>query len=317
MAAVYGRGTITPAENFNAERAAAKLRKAMKGTDERAIIDVLVTHSNSQRQEIKRKYKSLYGRDLIEDIKAELGGNFEDLCVALLTPQIVFLSECLYEAVKGIGTDEKSIIEILCTYHNREIEEIRTCFKQRYNKDLEDWVYEDTSGHFRKLLISLLTAEREETNEIDFDLAELDAQRLFDSGVGQIGVDREVFTNILCSRSPSQLQATLEAYERIGGHSLSSAIRSEFAGDSEDALLSIVYCIKNKNKYFARQLKECLKGLGTDDTALVRILVSRSEIDLEDIKEAYIKLFKKDLAEDVAEDTSGDYRKALLRILQP
>ncbi|GFT77007.1 annexin [Trichonephila clavipes] len=55
-------GTITAAENFNAERAAAKLRKAMKGTDERAIIDVLVTHSNSQRQEIKRKYKSLYGR---------------------------------------------------------------------------------------------------------------------------------------------------------------------------------------------------------------------------------------------------------------
>ncbi|GIY01226.1 hypothetical protein CDAR_550731, partial [Caerostris darwini] len=32
------------------------------GTDERAIIDALVTHTNSQRQEIKRKYKSLYGR---------------------------------------------------------------------------------------------------------------------------------------------------------------------------------------------------------------------------------------------------------------
>lgn len=39
-------------------------------------------------------------QDLVEDIKSELGGNFEDLCVALLTPQIIFLADCLYEAVK-------------------------------------------------------------------------------------------------------------------------------------------------------------------------------------------------------------------------
>ncbi|CAL1270978.1 unnamed protein product [Larinioides sclopetarius] len=319
MAAFYGRGTISPSENFNAERAAAKLRKAMKGigTDERAIIDVLVTHSNSQRQEIKRKYKSLYGRDLVEDIQSELGGNFEDLCVALLTPQIVFLADCLYDAVQGLGTDEKCIIEILCTHENREIEEIKTCFRQKYNKDLEEALISDTSGRFRHLVRSLAAAERDETVEIDFERAERDAQRLFDGGVGQLGVDGELFTKILCSRSISQLQATFEAYERIGGHTLTAAIRSEFSGDTKDTLLAIVYCIKGRNKFFAKQLKDCLKGLGTDDSALVRILVSRSEIDLEDIKEAYLKLFKKDLAEDVAEDTSGDYRKALLRILQP
>ncbi|GIY12720.1 hypothetical protein CEXT_216622 [Caerostris extrusa] len=292
------QGTISHAENFNAERAAAKLRKAMKGigTDERAIIDAL---------------------DLVEDIQSELGGNFEDLCVALLTPQIVFLADCLYEAVQGLGTDENCIIEILCTHQNREIEEIKACFRQKYNKDLEESLISDSSGNFRYLLRSLVSAERDETIEIDFERAERDAQRLFDGGVGKLGVDGELFTKILCSRSMSQLQATFEAYERIGGHSLAAAIRSEFSGDVEATLLAIVYCIKNRNKFFAKQLKDCLKGLGTDDSALVRILVSRSEIDLEDIKEAYLQLYNKDLAEDVAEDTSGDYRKALLRILQP
>ena len=31
------------------------------GTDERVIIDVLTNHDNAQRQELKRKYKSMYG----------------------------------------------------------------------------------------------------------------------------------------------------------------------------------------------------------------------------------------------------------------
>ncbi|GFT77010.1 annexin A7 [Trichonephila clavipes] len=255
--------------------------------------------------------------DLVEDIQSELGGNFEDLCVALLTPQIVFLADCLNDAVQGLGTDENCIIEILCTHQNREIEEIKACYRQKFNKDLEEILISDSSGRFRHLLVSLVSAERDETVEIDFERAERDAQRLFDGGVGKLGADGEIFTKILCTRSMSQLQATFDAYERIGGHSLAAAIRSEFSGDVKDTLLAIVYCIKDRNKFFAKQLKDCLKGIGTDDSALVRILVSRSEIDLEDIKEAYLQMFQKDLGEDVAEDTSGDYRKALLRILQP
>ncbi|XP_035229854.1 annexin A7-like, partial [Stegodyphus dumicola] len=199
----------------------------------------------------------------------------------------------------------------------QEIEEIKACFRQKYGKDLEEWVCGDTSGYFKNLLRALITAERDESVDIDFEEAERDAQRLYDGGVGKRGVDGEIFTKILCTRSPAQLETTFGDYEKIAGHTLTAAIRSEFTGDSENTLLSIVYCIKNRNRYFAKQLKECLKGLGTDDSALVRILVSRSEIDLEDIKEAYIQMYQKDLAVDVAEDTSGDYRKALLRILQP
>lgn len=49
-----------------------------------------------------------------------------------------------------------------------------------YNKDLEEWLCSDMSGHFQTLVRSLLSAEREETVEIDFEMAEMDAQKLFD-----------------------------------------------------------------------------------------------------------------------------------------
>ena len=52
-----------------AQKDAEDLRKAMKGfgTDETALIKICANRTNSQRQQIKAAYVSLYGRDLIAD----------------------------------------------------------------------------------------------------------------------------------------------------------------------------------------------------------------------------------------------------------
>ncbi|XP_023218157.1 annexin-B12-like [Centruroides sculpturatus] len=319
MSSIYGRGTIQPSDNFNSERAAAKLRRAMKGigTDERIVIDILTNHSNDQRQEIKAKYQSMYGRDLIEDLRAELGGHFEDVCTALLIPKYEYLAECLYRAVKGAGTDENCIIEILCTHECWEIKEIRKIFREVYEEDLIKFLCHDLSGDFKKIIKALANANREEADKVDDDLAEKEAQKLFDAGVGKSwGTDTEVFLPILCSRSYPQLRLIFEAYERISGHCLSAAIENEFEGDVRRVFLAIVHSITDTWDYFAHQLNECMSGPGTNDRTLIRILVSRSEIDLEDIKRVFRKTFEKDLTEAIAEDTSGDYRKILLRIIR-
>jgi len=56
-------------------------------------------------------------------------------------------------------------------------------------------------------------------------------------------------------------------------------------------------------------------GLGTDDRGLIRIIVSRSELDLLNIKTKYYKKFGRTLEAAVKSETSGDYRKLLLLIL--
>ena len=55
-----------------------------------------------------------------------------------------------------------------------------------------------------------------------------------------------------------------------------------------------------------------MKGMGTDDGALIRIVVSRCEIDLGSIKAEYEKRYHRTLQSAITGDTSGDYRKALL-----
>lgn len=62
-------------------------------------------------------------------------------------------------------------------------------------------------------------------------------------------------------------------------------------------------------------LRNAIKILGTDEDALTRVIVTRAEKDLKDIKEAYYRRNSIDLNNAVANDTSGDYKAFLLTLL--
>lgn len=115
--------TVTPAPGFNPSGDAAALRKAMKGfgTDEAKIIEILCARSNVQRQQIIETYSREIGRDLVKDLKSELGGKFEDVIIGLMLPSTDYMCDQLNKAMKGMGTDEAALIEILCPRTKEEV----------------------------------------------------------------------------------------------------------------------------------------------------------------------------------------------------
>ncbi|KAF4794508.1 hypothetical protein TURU_101431 [Turdus rufiventris] len=313
----YTQGTIQAAPNFDAGRDAEILRKAMKGfgTDEQAIINVVANRSNDQRQKIKAAFKTMYGKDLIKDLKSELSGNVEELILALFMPSTYYDAWSLRHAMKGAGTQESVLIEILCTRTNQEIREIVNCYKSEFGRDIEEDIRSDTSGHFERLLISMCQGNRDENQTVDYQKAQEDAQRLYQAGEGKLGTDESCFNMVLASRSFPQLKATVEAYSRIANRDLLSSIDREFSGNVERGLKTIVQCALNRPAFFAERLYYSMKGAGTDDSTLIRIVVTRSEIDLVQIKEMFTQMYQKTLATMIASDTSGDYRKLLLAIV--
>lgn len=68
------------------------------------------------------------------------------------------------------------------------------------------------------------------------------------------------------------------------------AIQEEFSGDLKNGLLAIIGIIYNKQAFYAERLKMSMDKPGTDEAQLTRIIVTRSEIDLMDIKSAFERI---------------------------
>lgn len=57
----------------------------------------------------------------MKDLHSELSGDFLKLVRALMTPTHEFLADELHKATRGMGTNENTLVEILCTRSNAEI----------------------------------------------------------------------------------------------------------------------------------------------------------------------------------------------------
>ncbi|XP_067114652.1 annexin A1-like [Osmerus mordax] len=315
----YLNGTVAPYSSFSASSDAAALEKAIKakGVDEDTIITMMVQRSNDQRQKIKEVYKQSTGKDLTDALKWALTGHLEDVVLALLMTPAQFDAHHLRKATKGLGTDEDVLVEILATRTNSEINEIKKTFKEVYKTDLEEVIKSETSGDFAQALLSLLKATRDESSYVDDDRARRDATALFEAGENVKGTNVSVFIDILTSRSGPQLSRAFQKYSDISDTELPKALVMELKGDIEDCLIDIVKCAWSTPAFFAEKLHLSMKGAGTSEAALNRVLVSRSEVDLRKVAEEYRSMYGRSLQEAVAADTKGYYEKILVALCGP
>merc|ERR1712050_53363 len=309
-------GTVQPNPAFDAEEECRAMRNALKGTgtDEDAVTSILTRNCCAQRLEIAKVYKQMYGKDLSEELHSELSKNYRQTVLELMMDPGHRDAKYLRDAMKGAGTDEDVLIETLCTLNNAQIKCVRYIYKKEYGKDLETDIASDTSGYFRRILVAICNAERSDSDDISESEAQEEAQRFLDAGESKFGSDEAEFIALFARRSPTQLRAIFDAYKNLAGHSIEEAVNKECSGDFKKTLLAIAKCVQDKQAYLAERLYKSMKGLGTNDDALIRLIVSRCELDLKDIKKIYEPKYGESLEKAVKGDTSGDYKKILLAL---
>ena len=232
------------------------------GTDEETLIKIVANRTNAQRQAIKAKYKANYGRDLIEDLKSDLHGKFEDAMVALFSEPIEYDCQQLRAAMKGLGTNEDTLIEIIASRTPQVIGQIKQKYQEMYKRDLEKDVKSETSGTLQKLLISLLQGGRSTNARPDQGRCAQIAKELYDAGEAKFGTDESVFNKYFVTLSPMELVTVSQEYFKLSGKDILAAIDKEFSGSSKKALKTIVYATISPSEYFATRVKEAIKGFG-------------------------------------------------------
>ena len=131
------------------------LKNALKDKAD-VLINYVLSKTKRERYEIRNTYKSVFGKELLEEIDHALNGNFRKAVIDLFRPPQERDAFYLYKSMKGVGTDEETLIEIICSRPNVDLIKIKEEYKRLYNEELEKKVTSDTSGDLRKILISVL-----------------------------------------------------------------------------------------------------------------------------------------------------------------
>ena len=284
--------------------------------DENAIIKLLANRNNVMRQQLRNYYNQKYKRDLVTDLKAELDGKFETAIVALLDDPFIYDAKTLHKAMKGVGTDTDACIEIICTRPNWYLKNIMTAYTNLTGGDLIKDLKSEVKlmGNTGTLLCTLLQCQRSENPTPNKETIEKYADDLIKGGIQRLGTDEKLFMDILTKTSTPELQLLIDTYQKKAGESLLVSIDKEFTGDVKKTLKTIIYANTTPSEYFAQRVNEAITSGGQKDELLMRILITRDEVDMPKIKECYKTLYGKDMVESVKEATLGDYKNLLVEL---
>ncbi|VFR03247.1 unnamed protein product [Cuscuta campestris] len=297
---------------------AMHLYKAFKGfgCDTAAVINILAHRDASQRALIHQEYRTMYSEELHKRLSSELSGDVKKAVLLWMHDpagrDATIIKESLHEK-----SDLKTATEVICSRTPSQLQYLKQIYHSMFGLYLEHDIEKYFSGDHQKLVRTYVSFPRYDGPEIDTAAVQHDAKALYKAGEKRLGTDEKKFIEIFAERSRAHLGAVISAYNHMHSKSLKKAVKSETSGLFEFGLLTILHCAQNPAKYFAKALHKAMKGLGTDEATLTRIVVTRAEIDMLYIKGEYAKKYKKTLNDAIHSETSGHYRAFLLSLIGP
>ena len=301
---------------FNPAQDAQQLKVALeKPRNIDTIISIAAHRSNAQRQQIVQAYYNENKKNIRDDFRSVFSGNFQEALVSLFYEPVDYDCHQIYSAMKGIGTNEDTLIEIIGTRSNERINQIKQEYFQIYKKDLEAEIDSETSGFFKKILLALLKGERNVNPIPDEQECGYCAKRLYNTQKEKKDNLQDAYLEIFTKKSREELANISRQYYSWYNKTLMEEIERLFSSDTRRIFKAIIYSLLSPAEYFAYRLNKAMKGISTKDTILIRVLVTRDEIDISRIKRYFNQLYNKTLYDAVKKAVSGDYQKLLLELI--
>ncbi|KAK3029985.1 hypothetical protein RJ639_038084 [Escallonia herrerae] len=287
------------------------------------LAQALEAKTQVECQEIRRTYMEMYGKDLHQLLKSiqltnqgdEAGASSYECATAL---SMLMLSSherdavVAREALEQSAVNFKAVLEIFLGRKSSHVILILQAYQTRFNRKLEQDISSIEPPHpYQMILRALASSHKAHHAVVSEHIGRCDARRLYQTGEGRPGaIDEAVVLEILSKRSVAQLSVTFSSYKHIYGHSYTKSLKKGNHGQFEEALKAVVSFISNPPKYYAKTLYRSIKGATMEKGSLARVMVSRAEVDMNEIQMVFKKKYGMELRDAIWESipSGGAYR---------
>lgn len=223
-------------------------------------------------------------------------------------------ADLLRKAMKGFGTDEKTLIRVLATKDPLQVNVLRDTYNRRHKRNLINDILSETSGYFEKALVALCQGPL------------LQDVMLLRQATDGPGTKEAVLTDVLCGRSNADMRAIKDLYRKQWHQDLVTAIKADLSMKTERHFVMMLAANRNEEAapVVPHEIEKDIMDLynatenkvGTDEIIVCGILTNRSNAQIGAIAHAYNKKFARSLETVIKKEFSGHMEDALLHQLR-
>ena len=282
-----------------------------------AVLQVVENSDLEKRLQICIYYAETYGKSLYSELKTKLSGHFKALAIHLFIHPITFYAKLLKKGLKSFGGDEDIILEALTSQTQEEMRQIESAFKAETGNELINEIEKMFTGVLKKNLINLITTPRNKETNPDSVKCEKLADLLINVGEGNWAGNDNIFKEVFIKSSGEELILIGRYYYKKTGNNILDIIDKKISGKNKILLREVLYNNIIPQELYAEKIYNAIKGLGTNNSLLSRVLVLRHEIDMDEINDFYKDKYKNDMKDDIIGDTSGNFQKLCVLLAKP
>ena len=284
------------------------LKQLIENADYSSMTDFITRKTHKERMRLRQIYKQKFDKDLMSVLKSSFAGIYLKIILGLFTDPVEFDIDYIYKCLKE-DTSYNIIIEIFASRPDWYLNKIKNLYQRKYNIELEEHIKEGTLDDFKKLLLQILQSERSTNQSPDVDQCKKLAEDLEQEESENLTVDSPIINSIFIKSSPQELVSISQEYNKSTQKLITQTINEHFKGNVKNLLNAILMAKISPSEYYANVMHESID----DEDIILKVIISRAEIDFTQIKKYYLKLYEKNVVNDIKKD-SHEYTNLLVAI---